>query len=147
MGRVGGVICLFIGIGLLGIAAFAIFSYANTVFSSEGLANMLTSPISASPILIITAVAGLAGITFFFVGLALIIKGDPKPSQPVVVYKYRNAPRKTRQKSTRKESYGKDWVHVYSRGKPALKNRRSGKIVFPSNNYVRLHHPQGPWDS
>lgn len=50
-------------------------------------------------------------------------------------------------KTKKKETYGKDWVHVYKKGKPALQNRRTKEIKIPSDTYVKKHHPQGPWDS
>jgi hypothetical protein len=50
-------------------------------------------------------------------------------------------------KNASKEKYGKGWQHVYQKGKPALKNRRTGEVVIPSDAYVKKHHPRGPWDS
>lgn len=56
--------------------------------------------------------------------------------------------KKPDKKPTKQEHYGKTtWKHIYSHGKPALKNRRTGKIVVPSDGYVKKHHPRGPWDS
>jgi len=54
--------------------------------------------------------------------------------------------RNTRKKLN-KERYGKVWKHVYLKGKPALKHNRTKEIVFPSDKYVKKHHPQGAWDS
>lgn len=48
----------------------------------------------------------------------------------------------------KKERYGKTvWSQVYANHKPAMKNRRTGEIRFPSAEYIRKHHPRGAWDS
>lgn len=57
---------------------------------------------------------------------------------------------KNKKKSTKnkKEKYPKStWSHCYDKHKPAMRNRRTGKIKYPSKGYIKKHHPQGPWDS
>lgn len=54
----------------------------------------------------------------------------------------------------KKEQYGKSWKHAYRKidGKkqPVLvKSHRNQpeEIKIPSKEYIRKHHPQGPWNS
>lgn len=53
----------------------------------------------------------------------------------------------------RREKYGKAWKHAYrkinGRIRPVLVRKINGKeqIKIPSDAYIRIHHPQGPWDS
>lgn len=45
------------------------------------------------------------------------------------------------------EHFGRNWIPVYKGNQPAMKNKITGKIKIPSENYVSKHHPQGSWIS
>lgn len=46
-----------------------------------------------------------------------------------------------------KEFFGKEWQPVYRKNKPAMLNNRTKEVAFPSEAYIKKHHPRGAWDS
>lgn len=68
----------------------------------------------------------------------------PKKSNNTGKEKNQKQPKKS---TPKKEKYSKQWKHIYKNGKPALQHQRSKEVVFPSDSYIKRHHPQGSWDS